>query len=50
MVLAIEVPDGSGKWEASITVYALTCFAWKWVVVTRDRTRVLKWEEINNRE
>ena len=49
-LLAFEDPEGSGKWGISMSMYALTCFSWKWIVVPRDMTRVLRWEEINNRE
>ena len=48
--LATEFPKGSGKWSVSISVPHGQRFYWKWVIVSRDRTRVIRWEHIDNRE
>ena len=47
---ATESPKGSGKWSVSVFMAPGQRFFWKWVVVSRDRTRVIRWEHINNRE
>lgn len=42
--------NGSGKWEASISMFANTSFFWKLVVVSRDKKRIWRWEDIQNRD
>ena len=49
-LLAFEVPKGSRRWSAKIYMYAQTSFSWKWVVVTSDMTRAIRWEDINDRQ
>ena len=48
--IATESPKGSGKWSVSMLMTPGQQFFWKWVVVSRDRTRVVRWEHIDNRE
>ena len=49
-LLARETRPGSSKWRVTATLPASQDFSWKWVVVTPDRSRVIRWEEIDNRD
>lgn len=49
-IIADEIPKGSGKWSVSVQMSPEQHFFWKWVVISRDRSRVIRWEHIKNRE
>ena len=45
-----EVPERSGKWISILITTPHQQFSWKWVVISKDRLRAIRWENINNRE
>ena len=47
---AIEFPKGSGKWITALITTPEKQFSWKWVVISKDRSRAIRWENIENRE
>ena len=48
--LARETSRGSGRWRVSVEMSPEEQFEWKWILVVPDRTNVIRWEEIANRE
>ena len=45
-----EVPKGSGKWISVLITTPHKQFSWKWVVISKDRSRAIRWENTRNRE
>ena len=49
-LLARETRVGSGNWSVTATMRPTENFFWKWLLVTPDRQKVIRWEDIDHRE
>lgn len=48
-ILGKEIPRNSGRWLVAVELPENIQFEWKWLVISKKKTQVFRWEERPNR-